>query len=507
MPDAQPLVALDGSGTPSILNYNVPEPTSYTGRNLIQLNYDKSYFKELIGTEPAPPSGRTWTPEYEKWLSDRVLRLPTSSRQIDQDLPHGPVIRLPEARMAAAPEASRTSAAARTMVQADIAKANVEAGKVPVPGIYLVETHRVSNFLGDYGAGKTVQTFSLLPGEKTKISIKTYKTTETSTSSTKSIFDSYSTTAANEFQDTIESENSHTESKEKTSEWYVDAEASCNWGVASASVAGGASGSTNSAREDFASNVSSATNKHAQTASAQRDVSVNTTSTESTTSGEETAIEREIQNINVGRTLNFVFRQLNQEHISLLHLVDVRVGFFNGYPDKTMEVPIHELKTLLDYCVATREQREEIEKEIYYILSQVRNHLGDAQDVLVERSYREQNGNNKRIKMMDRRLRSTYEPQGRNITVDGVILSATKVVLRTDALIVEALVGAATALDDYSSALQDEKVKQQVLTTRLMALEAEERTKRLEVLNSKDAAAAEIYQTLFQPPPAPETES
>src|SRR3712207_8730267 len=34
------------------------------------------------------------------------------------------------------------------------------------------------------------------------------------------------------------------------------------------------------------------------------------------------------RSINVSRTLNFVFRQMNQEFITVLHLVDVRVAFF-----------------------------------------------------------------------------------------------------------------------------------------------------------------------------------
>ncbi|MBK8474245.1 MAG: hypothetical protein IPL33_19900 [Sphingobacteriales bacterium] len=34
------------------------------------------------------------------------------------------------------------------------------------PTLFIVEEYRVASFLGDYGAGKTLNTFSLLPGEK-----------------------------------------------------------------------------------------------------------------------------------------------------------------------------------------------------------------------------------------------------------------------------------------------------------------------------------------------------
>ena|GEM_PF-6675129 len=42
------------------------------------------------------------------------------------------------------------------------------------PRLYLIETYRLSSFLGSYGAGRILKTFTLLPGEKTKISVKTF---------------------------------------------------------------------------------------------------------------------------------------------------------------------------------------------------------------------------------------------------------------------------------------------------------------------------------------------
>ena len=69
------------------------------------------------------------------------------------------------------------------------------------------------------------------------------------------------------------------------------------------------------AREEFAKNISSALQKHVSKASAKREVQVNTSYEVRTQAGEETSVEREIANINVGATLNFVFRQMNQEFI------------------------------------------------------------------------------------------------------------------------------------------------------------------------------------------------
>jgi hypothetical protein len=263
-------------------------------------------------------------------------------------------------------------------------------------------------------------------------------------------------------------------------------------------VKGGVSGGTNSSREEFAKNTSSATEKHAQSASAKRDITVNTSSQQTVSTGEETLVEREIENINVGHTLNFVFRQLNQEYISLLSSVDVRVSFFNGYPEKTKEVALHDLDELLQYCVAKPEHRDAIRRDIYFALSNIRNYEGRFEGILKEEEYPEQDRTKpSRIRAVDAARKSVYDPGGKAIVTDGIILSARKVVLRTDGVIVEALVGASPAIDEYSRGLQDEKVKQQRWTSALMGLEAEERQARLEILKAKDVERAALYKEMF----------
>ena len=47
-----PLVDLEAGGTATILSYNVPDPTSYPGRNYIDLPFDQSYFKEDLAAVP-----------------------------------------------------------------------------------------------------------------------------------------------------------------------------------------------------------------------------------------------------------------------------------------------------------------------------------------------------------------------------------------------------------------------------------------------------------------------
>lgn len=59
----------------------------------------------------------------------------------------------------------------------------------PRPRLLLIEQYRLSSFLGQYGAGRTIKTFSLLPGEETKIFIRSYKATKDTALRATSILD------------------------------------------------------------------------------------------------------------------------------------------------------------------------------------------------------------------------------------------------------------------------------------------------------------------------------
>jgi hypothetical protein len=210
----------------------------------------------------------------------------------------------------------------------------LRSGESPRPRIYLIETYRLSSFLGSYGAGQVAKTFTLLPGEKTRISVKTFTKTEQQRKSASSILDSSTEESADEFEPSLQEETSNTDACQETFEYHAEAEANASWGFGSAKVSGGVKGGTNAAREEFAKNVSNSVNKHAAKASAKRDIQINTSYEVKEETGEETSIEREIENINLSRSLNFVFRQMNQEFISPLHLVDVRVAFSTATPSR-----------------------------------------------------------------------------------------------------------------------------------------------------------------------------
>jgi hypothetical protein len=124
--------------------------------------------------------------------------------------------------------------------------------------LLLVETYRLSSFLGNYGAGRTLKTFTLLPGETTTISVRTFNKVETTSKSASSILDSFTDESATAFEDTLAAEQHHEEAQKETFNYHVDGQASANWGWGSAQIQAGVKGGTDSSRDDFAKTTSSA---------------------------------------------------------------------------------------------------------------------------------------------------------------------------------------------------------------------------------------------------------
>lgn len=378
--------------------------------------------------------------------------------------------------------------------------------------LILVESYRLSSYLGGYGAGRTIKTFSLLPGEKTKISIKTYTKTEADAKSASSILDSFTQESSDDFERSMGKEQSNKKNYDESFNYKVDATASASWGWGSASVSGGVSGGTNSAREEFAKNIANATQKHAARASAKRDVQVNTSYEVKESSGEETSVERVIENINVSRTLNFVFRQMNQEFITVLHLVDVRVGFFKvvqvqGQPQPQYtykEVTLPELDALLEEVIVP-EKRAEVRADIVRQLSNIFDYKDRRHQFVQEEPMRDLNG---QIIPLSQYLRvrkdytSTYadEATGTQIEVPGIILDASKYVLRTEGVIVEALLGQGDALDAYSHGLQDAAVREKNLANDRARAEVRRAQLALQIIEDGDAEKAKLFAQLNPPP-------
>ena len=337
----------------------------------------------------------------------------------------------------------------------------------PEPALFLVEVYGVSSFLGDYGLGRTLKTFTLLPGEEMKISTKTWTSTETKQADASSIVDSFSQTAADKFRTAVQKETTDKKTQSSKESWHVEAEVNANWGWGSAKVSGGGAGEYHSGREEFAKQVDDSVQEHANEASSKRETTVTSSAETLTKSGEETVTERTIKNVNLRRTLNFVFRQLNQQYETKTHLKDVRVAFTNGLPDTWREVSLAGLRGLLTEVLVPN-KIDEVAQKILKLVSVVFDH-NDTPVSVLEKFTLQPSGQNwqkeypattdtsgqypapslTRFYRFRRGVISQDDvPVGQRVA--GVVMKKRDIVLPSDSMVVEALLGQADALDAYA---------------------------------------------------------
>lgn len=494
MPDA-PLIQLEPGGKAPILRYDIPEPTSYEGKNLIELSFDDNDIFLPVALEMTSAKAfaelqalprdeiRAKIASYVRTgVSENpaVRSIPlavNAARVSTTSLTPGGVGALSAASsvvIAAAPADSGTQppppddddkidglvtsvlngqrlVGTRLVDGSDKVEPlpNPDPDK-PNPHLYLIESIRLSSFLGDYGAGRIVKTFSLLPGEKTKISVRTFLSKESTRKQASSVLDSVTQESATDLEESVESEQSDQSKVETTKEYYADVKGTASWGWGSATASAGVKGSTNAAREESVRNLAKATEKHSMKASAKREVQINTSYEETTKAEEETAIERVIENINLSRTLNFVFRQMNQQFVTLLHLVDVRIGFFNGDRSSRREVPIYRLDDLLNEVVQPAKHGM-VRDVIFEQLAGVRDIDGNFVNVVEEVPV----APNDTYRKFNSSLSATVsDDNDRQFTVKGLLLHRADLVMRTEGVIVESLLGNGEALDDYAAEMQ-----------------------------------------------------
>jgi|WetSurMetagenome_2_1015567.scaffolds.fasta_scaffold00017_60 hypothetical protein len=496
---SEPMIKLEPDGKASVLSYNVPDPTSYSGRNFIELTFDEDdevVFKPVAFKKPQT---RTSVTNLEinaiKSAVSAGMKSGFSNKQLfpniklsnqivcyreSSETEHVVAGTQPVSPTLAGLTPDDVAVAMKAGMRLNIYKSlygTLTYNLIPEPTtvnprIFIIESYRLSSFLGSYGAGRTVKTFSLLPGEKTRISVKTYTKTESESKNSSSILDSFTQESADAFETSVQEELSDKTSSSENFEYHAEAEASASWGWGKAQVSGGIRGASSSTREEFAKNISNALQKHSAQASAKRDVQINTSYEVKEEKGEETAIERDIQNINLSRTLNFVFRQMNQEYISLLTLTDIRIGFFNGFAESKIEVPLSQCDTLLQTVISDA-KRVEVRQAILNQIRTITDYLDERHDIIEEVKLSEGDSYLRIKKNLTHSYRDTIT--GIAITVPGIIMRADKNILRTEGVIVEALLGQGVALDEYATQLQSLEVKKrEAEVARLSTLAAQD---------------------------------
>ena len=357
------------------------------------------------------------------------------------------------------------------------------------PMIFIIEEYKTASYLGDYGAGKTLNTFSLLPGEKTTISVKSFHEKSETKTRSENIMDSFSENSASEFEDTLSQESNFatSNSNSQTNSNQHDVTNNISTSVSASAVikrvvdvsvgfsydregftSDQSVSNAESSRNSNINNLSESLEKHSNSTNSNREVEINTTSQTTETQSTEKSTIRELENPNLNRVLNFVFRQLQQEYVSITYLNNIKIAFSNGHPEKTVVVSINELDKLL-HAVIKPYYIGIVRNKILHDYMKIENHENVIVDFLEKITY------NKITHQVDKaqnnpptvayrdlfyykkkaKLKDKYTSGGLEIEVPGVILNVNRNTLRTPAVIVDALLGQGDALDCFNQLQQE----------------------------------------------------
>jgi len=504
-----------GPNRAATISYDVPLPGGYSWRRSVPLEVDAAWFEagsadlgddpDTIGIETDAAGGvqrinaNRLADAYQGFLPDSAI---IGDRIVTDTAPESPAPALPQPgggrllttqnalrlkqqrreefiqslvdQQAASTQASRGVAIPTAGIGQSVQTVAYDPSTAGVPRIALLESWELRSFRGDYGLGATLKTCSLLPGERSTISIETWRTEASSRVEGSSIFDSSDAAAQTRFNESLSKQTGS--AFQDQGGWAVSlgTKASASGKFfdvvdGSASVEVGFAANHQEARQTFATSVSQSAQEHAAQVNTSRQQAVEQSSTAERTSGEITTTVREISNTNLRRVLNFVFRELDQTHETYVLLRDVKVGFFNGRPNSAEIVPLSALRKLLSkHIVAAR--REEVARMILSMVAECIDYEGNPVTTLqigtrpngrtyawADIGFKADGSLNFDQNPLDGAYSWRFKPGklgNGNDRAPGVITSKDELVLRTDSVVVEALLGKADALDPYASALQ-----------------------------------------------------
>lgn len=355
-------------------------------------------------------------------------------------------------------------------------KYNPSSGADPNPDykyekyLMVVEKYRKSIFAREYGAGKTLHTHTLLPGERCEMHVNT---TTVATSTTSSILDSFDAVSEAEYKAEVERQETSQESAKELQEINAHVSAKGSAGFGSAKGSANFNSTIQASREAFGEKMSSALSTHASTQSAKRIIQVNTSKQEVTTANT-SSVRREFQNLNTNRTLNFVFRQLNQSFVCIRHLIDVEIAIVEKSYDEAGTLnyytydayPLTKLNNVLEKHI-NEKAREKIEKIILAQLHII-DYKGEKHKLYDTKEY----GNEKYHRFI--RCYSTYDKNDMSpcqekvasidegncsepIIVPGYILCVQEEIMKTNGVVVDALLGRNNALEPHLLRMQEQE--------------------------------------------------
>ncbi|MBK7957668.1 MAG: hypothetical protein IPK03_05845 [Bacteroidetes bacterium] len=376
----------------------------------------------------------------------------------------------------------------------------IEDGENPIikdKAFFLQYETIISSFLGNYGAGKTIETFSLLPGERTTISISTYKDRAESYMKTDNIIDTNSTAGRSLYESAVQDQNGTQESNSTSVGVGITTNSESGTGLIAGLFASGSSSSaftadvkssklTNTIDSVVSNSLFSVTN---QTNSAKQ-TNINTTVANSNSDSTTTSIIRELENINSSRTLNFVFRELVQEYNVIHWLKNIKFGYTDLQTGEVRLVFAHELEKLLNDVILDPLAANDLFLSIMDCARVIFNYDEDPITFFEPRPYPVPSASyicgsyifpssEDCLWVKTRGLSDTYG----NVTLPGVILSVNNYKLKTSSVIVDSLLGQGEALDCYNKNLQQVNLEAQDLLNANTVLRNAQLQQAMDVIN------------------------
>lgn len=339
--------------------------------------------------------------------------------------------------------------------------------------LFLVETIAISSFLGDYGAGRLLKSLSVMPKERVTMQIESYRKDEATERAAQSILDSTGSESASDFEQSLNEEQNRRASDVTNTSLSLAADVGLQLGVAAkVSLKSNYTQQANSTREQSTKDVRNALEKHAMKASANRSVTVNNEYSSKTETGTKDDTKREFENINASRVLNFVCRQMVQEHLCVVHLVDVKVAYYEQdvlldaegnavsiderYTEHTLpQFADLGASVLVGGELAARDAQAKLQ-ELLMSVANADGKLLPLVEVVIPTKDGQPLPDESYLRVNPKR-QDTWRPRGQEgplVKVPGIALSRQQLVLRTDGVLVEAILGEGEALDEYSRDLQ-----------------------------------------------------
>ena len=402
-------------------------------------------------------------------------------------------------------------------------KNSVITGDVGRAYFTLLEHYRICSFEGKYGMGRVVKTLSLLPSEKMKISIRTYKNSTITRTKAENVLDSYTENSASEFQHTVENENTDRDyyaddfntSLATNSQTSIGAKVPVKGVEVDVNQTQGNATNTgygvHNVREQNTKTIDKTLDRHTASSSRNRQISINTTTNEIYTEGEEETITREIENINKSRVLNFVYRQMNQQFLTITYLHDVSFVFSKGLPETEQAVKLSQLPQFLESIFINAADAQAFLKKILMQLAYVSDHKSTMRPLIECETFTMDKDictgqplatpisyTYPRVKKNLSQILGEGE-LGAGLNVPGIVLSINEYVLPTDDVICEALLAGGEALDCYNIRLQQAAVTKVDLENEARCIENHKAKQAIEIINNlkEPQQQAELYKKVF----------